>query len=291
MHVNRRRSRADGRAAQAARLGRISACCRCSTWRWRCWSRRWSSRSGREPAAGGRDAGLRRLRLWRGDRLHALLRDQLDLHRAGGGGSLPCRPVQHRRRGPGLSGRARRSGWWRSIWAGCRWHRRVPLAIAGRRACSAAPGGFIPGWLQARRGSHVVITTIMLNFVAVGADDLSDGQRADQAGPAARRRASPSPETVWMPSLHGLLGLLGFDLGYAPVNLSLVLALLCCVARVAVRLAHPARLRAARGRPERAAPPSMAASRPPPDHPGHDHLGRARRADGHQRDPGRRSTG
>jgi general nucleoside transport system permease protein len=26
--------------------------------------------------------------------------------------------------------------------------------------------GFIPGWLQARRGSHTVITTIMLNFIA-----------------------------------------------------------------------------------------------------------------------------
>ena len=34
---------------------------------------------------------------------------------------------------------------------------------------AAAFGGFwafIPGWLQARRGSHVVITTIMFNFIA-----------------------------------------------------------------------------------------------------------------------------
>ncbi|MBC7387554.1 MAG: ABC transporter permease [Cryobacterium sp.] len=28
--------------------------------------------------------------------------------------------------------------------------------------------GFIPGWLRARRGSHEVINTIMLNFIAVG---------------------------------------------------------------------------------------------------------------------------
>ena len=28
--------------------------------------------------------------------------------------------------------------------------------------------GFIPGWLKARRGSHEVITTIMLNFIAAG---------------------------------------------------------------------------------------------------------------------------
>ncbi len=26
--------------------------------------------------------------------------------------------------------------------------------------------GFIPGWLQAKRGSHIVITTIMFNFIA-----------------------------------------------------------------------------------------------------------------------------
>ena len=45
------------------------------------------------------------------------------------------------------------------------WPVVVPLAILA----AAAFGGFwafIPGWLQARRGSHVVITTIMFNFIA-----------------------------------------------------------------------------------------------------------------------------
>lgn len=41
----------------------------------------------------------------------------------------------------------------------------VPLAITGGAAFGAAWAA-VPGWLQARRGSHVVITTIMLNFVA-----------------------------------------------------------------------------------------------------------------------------
>ena len=41
----------------------------------------------------------------------------------------------------------------------------VPLAVLAA-ALFGAVWGFIPGWLQARRGSHVVITTIMLNFVA-----------------------------------------------------------------------------------------------------------------------------
>ena len=88
--------------------------------------------------------------------------------------------------------------------------------------------GLIPGWLQARRGSHVVITTIMLNFVASALMTylmvnvlIKPGQSAPESITFA--------ETVWMPSLKGALGLLGLDLGYAPVNLALVLALLCCV--------------------------------------------------------------
>ena len=45
------------------------------------------------------------------------------------------------------------------------WLLVLPLAIIA----SAAIGGiwaFIPGYLQAKRGSHVVITTIMFNFIA-----------------------------------------------------------------------------------------------------------------------------
>ncbi|HKG81748.1 MAG TPA: ABC transporter permease, partial [Beijerinckiaceae bacterium] len=41
----------------------------------------------------------------------------------------------------------------------------VPLGIAGAALFGAA-WAFLPGWLQARRGSHVVITTIMFNWLA-----------------------------------------------------------------------------------------------------------------------------
>ena len=41
----------------------------------------------------------------------------------------------------------------------------LPLAIAAAALFGGA-WAFIPGWLQARRGSHVVITTIMFNFLA-----------------------------------------------------------------------------------------------------------------------------
>lgn len=41
--------------------------------------------------------------------------------------------------------------------------------LAGLAAMAAgAVWGFIPGWLRARRGSHEVINTIMMNFIAVG---------------------------------------------------------------------------------------------------------------------------
>ena len=43
------------------------------------------------------------------------------------------------------------------------------LALAGSMVAGAAFGaawGFLPAWLQAKRGSHIVITTMMFNFIA-----------------------------------------------------------------------------------------------------------------------------
>ena len=103
----------------------------------------------------------------------------------------------------------------------------VPLAVLAA-ALLGAVWGLIPGWLQARRGSHVVITTIMLNYVASALMTFLLVNVLIKPGQS-------SPETVvfaqtaWMPSLKPLLAALGLDLGYAPLNLSLVLALLCCL--------------------------------------------------------------
>ena len=41
----------------------------------------------------------------------------------------------------------------------------IPIGIAAAAAAGAA-WAFVPGWLQAHRGSHIVITTIMFNFIA-----------------------------------------------------------------------------------------------------------------------------
>ena len=45
------------------------------------------------------------------------------------------------------------------------WWINFPLAIMGS-ALAGALWAFIPAWLQAKRGSHIVITTIMFNFIA-----------------------------------------------------------------------------------------------------------------------------
>ena len=103
----------------------------------------------------------------------------------------------------------------------------LPLAVLAAAACGAVWGA-IPGYLQARRGSHIVITTIMFNFLAAAlmtyllVDVLIEpgGQN-----PQSREFAAG----VWLPFVHEVLAALGYDMGEAPLNLSFLLALACCV--------------------------------------------------------------
>ena len=103
----------------------------------------------------------------------------------------------------------------------------IPLAIA-MAALFGAAWGLIPGVLQAYRGSHIVITTIMFNFIAgslmvwllVG-PLLEQGQQSPQTPMFA--------ENAFLPKLNGMFGL-SFDfLGRSPLNLSFVVALLALV--------------------------------------------------------------
>ena len=104
----------------------------------------------------------------------------------------------------------------------------IPLCVLAAMLFGAL-WGLIPGWLQARRGSHVVITTIMLNFVAsalmtyllVNVFIVKGSQ--DPASAAF-------PVAAWLPSLQGLLLPLGLDTGSSPINASLFIALVACVA-------------------------------------------------------------
>jgi len=54
-----------------------------------------------------------------------------------------------------------------ALWPRVPWPLAPGLAALAAVAAGAA-WGFIPGWLRARRGSHEVINTIMLNFIAAG---------------------------------------------------------------------------------------------------------------------------
>src|SRR5215213_10009557 len=103
----------------------------------------------------------------------------------------------------------------------------IPLAVLAA-ALFGAVWGFIPGWLQARRGSHVVITTIMLNFVAASLMTYLLVNVLIEPGSQIPESAG-FPATTFLPQLHELLAGLGIRIGRSPLNLSLLLALICCV--------------------------------------------------------------
>jgi simple sugar transport system permease protein len=54
-----------------------------------------------------------------------------------------------------------------AVWPGLPWPLAPALAILAAIAAGTIWGA-IPGWLRAKRGSHEVINTIMLNFIAAG---------------------------------------------------------------------------------------------------------------------------
>lgn len=104
----------------------------------------------------------------------------------------------------------------------------IPLGIAGA-ALFGALWAFIPGVLQAKRGSHIVITTIMFNWLSstLMAYLLVNSLRAP-GSMQAETAAFPPAATI--PSVHAMLAAVGVDTAVTPLNLSFVLALLCAAA-------------------------------------------------------------
>ena len=101
------------------------------------------------------------------------------------------------------------------------------LALIGAALAAAAFGAAwaaIPAYLQARRGSHIVITTIMFNYIAASllVFMLVDVLRpAGQSDPATAR----FPATTKLPSLSDMPG---FNLIFTkdvPVNITFLIAL------------------------------------------------------------------
>lgn len=86
--------------------------------------------------------------------------------------------------------------------------------------CGGALWGFIPGWLRARRGSHEVINTIMLNFISAGLCSWVTLY-------VLKNPDSQNPETASVGAGY-MIPQLKF-LGEAPVSVAILLALLAAV--------------------------------------------------------------
>jgi len=103
----------------------------------------------------------------------------------------------------------------------------IPVAVAAAGLFGAA-WAFLPGWLQAHRGSHVVITTIMFNFLASALMVHLMVNVLIQPGQMSPESREFAP-TAWMPFVHEVLGALGIAVARSPLNLSILLAALACV--------------------------------------------------------------
>ncbi|HZQ01264.1 MAG TPA: ABC transporter permease [Reyranella sp.] len=102
----------------------------------------------------------------------------------------------------------------------------IPVAVAAAALFGAAWAA-VPAWLQAWRGSHIVITTIMFNFVASALMVyllvnvlIAPGSMTPQS-----RNFAASGK---LPQVHELLDRLGFQVAPSALNLSIVLAIACC---------------------------------------------------------------
>ena len=103
----------------------------------------------------------------------------------------------------------------------------LPFAVLGGAAFGAA-WAFIPAWLQARRGSHIVITTIMFNFIAAALMTyllVNVLIKPGQQSPETREFGA----SAFMPAASDLLAKVGINFSSSPLNLAFGLALLASV--------------------------------------------------------------
>jgi len=103
----------------------------------------------------------------------------------------------------------------------------IPLGILAAALFGAA-WAFIPAWLQAYRGSHIVITTIMFNFIAASLMVyllVNVLIKPGQMSPETRLFDS----AAWLPFMHDFLAIFGVEVTRTPLNLSLFFALACCL--------------------------------------------------------------
>ncbi len=100
----------------------------------------------------------------------------------------------------------------------------LPLAVLAGAGFGAL-WALIPAWLQARRGSHVVITTIMFNFIASALMTyllVNVLIKPGQQSPETREFGA----NAFMPTADAWLGKFGIAPTLTPLNFAFVLALI-----------------------------------------------------------------
>jgi len=104
----------------------------------------------------------------------------------------------------------------------------APAMFCVAVVAATAAGAFwawIPGYLQARRGAHVVVSTIMFNYIAAGLLNYMLVSAIGSGGMGTETRSfAPS---AMLPKLHEALAPLGIVLAPSFLNIAMLLALLC----------------------------------------------------------------
>jgi len=104
----------------------------------------------------------------------------------------------------------------------------LPIMVLAAALFGAAWAA-VPAALQAWRGSHIVITTIMFNFIASALLAYLLVNVLKQQGNMTLE--SPAfGDSARMPGMHQMLAWLGIEWPRSPLNGSVILALLCAVA-------------------------------------------------------------
>ena len=100
----------------------------------------------------------------------------------------------------------------------------IPVGVAAA-AFAGAAWAFVPAYLQARRGSHIVITTIMFNWLATALMSyllVNVLRLPDQMN----TETPPFAPQSYLPTMNGVWHALGVKVPDTPVNFSFALALL-----------------------------------------------------------------
>lgn len=109
--------------------------------------------------------------------------------------------------------------WWSATFPA--WLMLPVMAISG--ALFGMAWAAVPAYLQAYRGSHVVITTIMFNFIA---SSLLVYLLVNHLRPAGSMSVESVPfaDSAKLPGMHQVLAAIGVDWPTSPLNLSVLLA-------------------------------------------------------------------